>query len=385
MRKITAVTVARSDYGIYRPILRKIQECPDLSLSLIVSGMHLSPEFGLTVQAIEADGFPITERVETLLSSDTPVGISTTMGLGAISFAQAYARARPDLLLVLGDRFDMFAAALAALPFRIPVAHIHGGEVTLGAIDDALRHSITKLSHLHFATTAKHGQRICQMGEEAWRVVVCGAPSLDNLRSVPLLQPSELESRFGLSLRKPPLLVTFHPVTLEFEQTGFQTDELLAALERSGLPIVFTQPNADTNGRLASRMMADYVASHPHTFLVDNLGTQAYFSLMKYALAMVGNSSSGIIEAASFELPVVNIGTRQDGRVRAANVIDVGYGRNEIHDGIVRAVKPAFRSELRGLVNPYGDGTASDKIVRMLREVTLDSRLTLKRFCDLAA
>lgn len=385
MRTIGAVTVARSDYGIYWPLLCKIQSAPDLRLHLIVSGMHLSPEFGLTVEAIEADGFEIGERVEMLLSSDTPEGIAKSMGLGAIGFAQAYARFRPDVLIVLGDRFGMYAAALAALPFKIPVAHIHGGEVTEGAIDDALRHSMTKLSHLHFVSTQEYARRVIQMGEEPWRVTVCGAPSLDNLHSVKLLGVPEIEAIFGLRLDRPPLLVTFHPVTLEYEQTEWQVGELLAALEASERPVVLTMPNADTGSRTVMRMLGEFVRAHPLAWRVDNLGTQGYFSLMAVAAAMVGNSSSGIVEAASFELPVVNVGSRQRGRVRGVNVIDVDYPRTSILEGLQKALDPHFRAKLRGMHNPYGAGTASEKIVEVLRKVRLDDKLVMKRFHDLEA
>ena len=384
MRTIGVVTVGRSDYGINFPVLKKIQSDSDLRLWLIVAGMHLSPEFGLTVKAIEADGFEIVERVEMLLSSDTPESIAKSMGLGTIGFAQVYGRFRPDILVVVGDRFEMHAAALAALPYKIPVAHIHGGELTLGAIDDALRHSITKLSHLHFVSTREYARRVAQMGEEPWRIMVSGAPSLDNLDSIQMLPREELEARYGLHLHRPPLLVTFHPVTLEYEQVEWQAGELLAALDEYDIPIVFTMPNADTNGRLIYRMMADYVQTRPSSYLVDNLGTEGYFSLMAVAAAMVGNSSSGIIESLSVKLPVVNIGIRQAGRVKGANVIDVGYTRAEILGGIRKAIRPDFRQELREVENPYGCGQASDKIIERLKTVPLDDRLATKRFHDLS-
>jgi UDP-hydrolysing UDP-N-acetyl-D-glucosamine 2-epimerase len=383
MRTLGVVTVARSDYGIYLPVLRKIQADPELRLHLIVSGMHLAPEFGRTVEAIEADGFEIAERVEMLVASDTPEAVAKSMGLGLIGFAQTYARLHLDILLVLGDRFEMHAAALAALPFKIPVAHIHGGELTEGAIDDALRHSMTKLSHLHFVSTDEHARRVVQLGEEPWRVTVSGAPSLDNLQEVKLLSVAELEAKFGLRLNQPPLLVTYHPVTLEHEQTEQQVKELLAALNSFEAPIVLTAPNADTGGRIVTRMIGEYVDAHASAQLVDNLGTQAYFSLMAIASAMVGNSSSGIIEASTFKLPVVNIGNRQKGRVRGENVIDVGYRREEIIEGIEKALRPDFRASLSQMINPYGSGAASEKIVARLKEVPLDDHLLVKRFHDI--
>ena len=384
MRTIGVVTVARSDYGIYQPLLRRIQGDAELQLALFVTGMHLAPEFGLTVKGIEADGFDIAAKIEMLVSSDTPEGIAKSIGLGLIGFAQAYSTCRPDILIVLGDRFEMMAAALAALPFNIPVAHIHGGEVTRGAIDEAMRHSITKLSHHHFVSTAEYARRVAQLGEEPWRITTSGAPSLDNLETVTLLPPGELNSRFGLKIDKAPLLVTFHPVTLEYEQTEWQIAELLAALEQVDLPAIFTSPNADTNGRLIIHRLKEFVDKHPKAQVVDNLGTEGYFSLMSMASAMVGNSSSGIIEAASFKLPVVNIGTRQEGRARTVNVIDVGYKRGDILSGVRTAVSPEFRQTLHNLVNPYGQGTASQSIVDKLKSIELNQELIMKRFHDIS-
>lgn len=382
MTVIGVVTGARSDYGVYLPLLHAITLEPTLKLHLLVSGMHLSPEFGMTLRFIERDGFAVGEKVEMLLSSDSPEGISKSIGLGIIGFAQSFARYRPDVLVVLGDRFEMYAAVVAALPFRIPVAHIHGGELTLGAIDDALRHSITKLSHLHFVATEEYARRVIQMGEEPWRVTVCGAPTLDNLKTMELLSTDELEARFGFSLATAPLLVTFHPVTLEYDRTEWHVTELLAALREVDMPVVFTMPNADTGGRAIIRMIQDYVNDRRSAWLVENLGTQAYFSLMQLAAAMVGNSSSGIVEAASFKLPVVNIGSRQDGRVRAQNIIDVKYEREDILRGVRMAIEPQFRAGLKDIVNPYGRGDATKSILERLKTVPLDDKLLFKRFHD---
>jgi UDP-hydrolysing UDP-N-acetyl-D-glucosamine 2-epimerase len=384
MRTIGVVTVARSDYGIYRSILRQIAADPELRLQIIASGMHLAPEFGNTVSMIEADGYSVSDRVESLLASDSPEGISKSMGLGVMGFSQVFARSRPDLLLVLGDRFDMYPAVVAALPFRIPVAHLHGGEVSFGAIDDALRHSMTKLSHLHFVSTEEYRQRVLQMGEEPWRVTVSGAPALDELDPATFLGRAELEQRFGLRLDEPPLLITFHPASLQPDQVEWQTAELLAAVEVSGQPAIFTAPNADTGGRRAREMMEGFASQHPRMWFVENFGQLGYFSAMNCAAAMVGNSSSGIIEAASFHLPVVNIGERQEGRSRAANVIDVGYGREEILAGLRRALGPGFRSSLKNVRNPYRStgSSAAVQIVERLKAVPLDEQLTKKRFCD---
>ena len=384
MRTIGVVTVARSDYGIYLPILHRIVSEPELQLSLYVSGMHLSPEFGHTVSAIEQDGFEIAERVEMLLSSDTPEAVAKSMGLGVIGFAQAFARQRPDLLLVLGDRFEMYAAALAALPFKIPIAHIHGGEVTEGAMDEALRHGITKLSHLHFVSTEVYARRVRQLGEEPWRITVAGAPALDNLDTVPLLSKTDLESALGFALEKPCLIVTFHPATLQFEQAEAQLRELLAAVEAADAQAIFTLPNADMSGRAVLRLIQDFLPSHPRARLVENLGTQRYFSLMSQASAMIGNSSSGIIEAPSFELPVVNVGLRQSGRERAANVIDVLGGSAAILNGIRKALSREFRGQLAGTSNPYRQPRgAAPIIVENLAVASLDERLLMKKFHDL--
>jgi UDP-hydrolysing UDP-N-acetyl-D-glucosamine 2-epimerase len=383
LKTIGVVTAARSDYGIYVPLLQQISADPELNLYLMVTGMHLAPEFGQTETLIEADAFPIADRVEMLLSSDTPTGTAKSMGLGTIGFAQSFSRFRPDLLVVLGDRFEMFAAALAALPFKIPVAHLHGGEITQGAIDDSLRHSLTKLCHLHFVATQEYARRVVQLGEEPWRVNVTGALALDYLHSMKLLPLMELNSRYGMKLEEAPLLVTFHPVTLEYEQTEWQITELLQALAKIRHPLVFTLPNADASGRLIRRRIKEFVAEHDHAHLVENFGAPGYFSMMAAAAAMVGNSSSGLIEAPSFKLPVVNIGTRQHGRIRAANVIDVGYSSTEILSGIKKALSVKFQQSLKDLVNPYGSGKAAPLIVAGIKKAMAEGRLIPKAFNDL--
>jgi len=348
--------------------------------------MHLSPEFGLTVRDIEKDGFPISQRVEMLLASDSPEAIAKSLGLGAIGFAQAFAQQRPDILLVLGDRFEMHAAALAALPFKIPVAHLHGGEITEGVIDDSLRHSITKLSHLHLVSTEAYACRVRQMGEEGWRVIVCGAPALDNIATVPLMLKPALENALGFALEKPCLLATFHPATLEFEEAEWKCGELLLAIERLDTQTVFTLPNADTGGRVISKLIKAFVLTHPKARLVENLGTALYFNLMRYVGVMVGNSSSGIIEAPSFGLPVVNIGSRQRGRARGANVIDVTSHCDDITAGIRKALTPEFRATCQEQPNPYSAGkNASAIIVDALKSVPLGEKLAVKKFIDLQA
>ena len=383
MRTIGVVTVGRSDYGLYLPVLRALRSSADVRLQLFVSGMHLSALHGGSVAIIERDGFPITERIPTLTESDTPEAVAKAIAAGVSGFAAAYARQRPDIVVVLGDRFDMYAAAVAALPFRIPVAHIHGGELTQGAIDDALRHSMTKLSHLHFVSTEVYARRVQQLGEEPWRITVSGAPGLDNLESVRRLSRQELEAALGFGLASPLLLVTFHPVTLQYEQVGRHCAELLAALEEIGVPVVFTLPNADTGGLMVARLIREFVDRSHNARLVDNLGTELYVNLMEQASVMVGNSSSGIIEAPSLGLPVVNIGLRQAGRVRAGNVIDVAEDRAGIVASIRTALTPAFRDHARECANPYYAGApAAGMIAKRLASIPLDERLTMKLFQD---
>jgi UDP-N-acetylglucosamine 2-epimerase (non-hydrolysing)/GDP/UDP-N,N'-diacetylbacillosamine 2-epimerase (hydrolysing) len=363
--------------------LRAIQADPDLHLQLIIAGAHLTDDFGDTISEIERDGFKVSDRIDMLLASDKPAAIGKSIGLGMIGFTQCYDSRRPDILLVLGDRFEMHAAALAAVPFKIPIAHVHGGEVTEGAIDDALRHAITKYSHLHFASTEEHAHRIAQLGEQPASIVVSGAPSLDNLRTMKLADRGELEKRLKLSLDTPPLLVTYHPVTLQYEQAEWQIEELLAVLAGRRMPIVITKPNADTSGRLIIRKLEEFAAKRPADVrLEDNLGTAGYFGLMRYAGAMVGNSSSGIIEAASFRLPVVNIGIRQRGRPTSRNVLDCGNRREEIAAALDEALSSEFREGLEGLTNIYGDGRAAERIVERLKALPLDDSTLIKHFYD---
>ena len=380
MRRICVVTTSRADYGIYRPVLREITRRPELELRLLVTGAHLSSQFGLTVKEIEADGYDTTDRIEISLTGDAPADIVKSAAQAMIGLADYFTRARPDLLLVLGDRYEMHAAVTAAVPFLIPVAHIHGGELTEGAIDDALRHSITKMSHLHFAATEVYADRIRHMGEEPWRITVSGAPSLDNLNGFVPLDDAALAERFGLRLNEPFLLATYHPVTLENESAEAKIDQMLFALKRFDMPVVFTYPNADAGSSKIISSVESYVSETGRGWLLPSLGSQGYFSLMGRAAAMVGNSSSGIIEAASFRLPVVNIGNRQTGRVRAANVIDVGDSQAEIEMGLRRALDAGFRSSLTSLQNPYGDGHAAQKIVEVIASVEFNSKLLKKRF-----
>jgi UDP-hydrolysing UDP-N-acetyl-D-glucosamine 2-epimerase len=378
-RAIAVVTVARSDWGHLRPVLGELRVAHDVRLLLFVGGIHLAEAFGRTVDAIEAEGWPIAERVEMLEPSDAPEAIATSIGRGVVGFARAYARHRPDLVVVLGDRFEMLSAATAALPFVLPVAHLHGGEVTEGAIDNQIRHAITKCAHLHFVSAEPHARRVAAMGEEPWRIHLVGAPGLDRVRMTPLLSRAELARRLALDADDRWLLVTYHPATLEYRDTGRHVDELLAALEKVDATLVVTYPNADTAGRTVIARLEEFAGRHARVRLARNLGDDVYLSMLRHAHAMVGNSSSGLIEAPSFELPVVNVGARQAGRLRAANVVDVRPERDEILAGLEAALAPGFRAGLRGLANPYGDGRAAERIARVLRTVELSPALTRKR------
>ncbi|MBI3317755.1 MAG: UDP-N-acetylglucosamine 2-epimerase (hydrolyzing), partial [Candidatus Omnitrophica bacterium] len=382
MRKICVVTVGRSDIGIYRPILEEMRRDPEWELQLIVSGAHLLKDFGLTVQEIEAEGIPIAQRLEILERSDDPEAVARSMGRGISAFSAAYSRLKPDLLLLAGDRFEMFAAAAAAVPVNLPIAHLHGGEISEGAMDEGFRHAMTKLAHLHFVSTEEHARRVIQMGEEPWRVCVSGAPALEAARSFTPWSPAMLQDRFRLRVEGPFLLVTFHPETKGPGQIPLQTEALLAALKASGRRVIFTMPNEDPSGRLIREKILSFVRDDSLAQAVEGLGTQAYFTLMSLAGAMVGNSSSGIIEAPSFKLPVVNIGNRQRGRLRARNVIDVEASSEAILSGIRQALSGAFRASLKDLVNPYSREGAPRIILERLKGIPLDQRLISKSFHD---
>lgn len=382
-RTIGIVTVARSDWGHLLPLLHEIRASPDLDLALFVAGSHLAPRFGRTVTFIEDAGWKIDERVEMKLDSDAPEVIARAIGVGTVGFVEALSRTRPSVLVVLGDRFEMLSAAVAALPLMVPVAHIHGGEVTEAVIDEQIRHAITKLAHVHFPASEPYARRLRQMGEEPWRIHVCGAPGLDRFRSMSFLSRDELATRLGVPLGRPTLLITFHPVTLAPGETERHATELLGALERVDADVVITSPGVEVDSLGIVERLKTFAGRRSRARFVSSLGDDVYGSLLRQVDAMIGNSSSGLIEAPSFALPVVNIGDRQRGRLRAANVIDVGHDRAEIAAGIARALDPAFRRGLAGLANPYGDGHAAPRIVRVLRELDLGPRLLRKRFTDL--
>ncbi|ABQ28228.1 UDP-N-acetylglucosamine 2-epimerase [Geotalea uraniireducens] len=380
-RRICVVTGTRADYGLLYRLMKEIEGDPDLQLQVVATGMHLSPEFGLTYRDIETDGFTIHERVEMLLSSDTPVGIAKSIGLGVIGFADAFERLRPEIIVLLGDRFEMLAAAQAALVGRIPVAHIAGGDTTEGAFDEAIRHSITKMSHCHFVTNEAALHRVRQLGENPDAVHLVGSPGIDQIRRLTLLSRHELERDLGLAFRKRNLLVTFHPATLDEVSASEQMQALFDALDRLGpeVGIILTKPNADTGGRRLSDMIDVYVSERDQAKAFTSLGQLRYLSLIPQVDAVVGNSSSGLYEAPSFKKPTVNIGDRQKGRLQASSVINCA----PVADDILQAVRAAFGLDCSTAVNPYGDGNASSRIAAILKGLPEPRRLIKKHFFDL--
>lgn len=380
-RTIAVVSGGRSDYGILLPVMRALRDAPEVALRIIATGMHLAPGQGMTVEAFAADGLEVAERVEQLLAGDTGESAALGMGLGTLGMARALARLRPDLLVLCGDRFEIHAAAVAALPLRIPVAHLHGGEVTEGALDDCLRHSITKLSHLHFVATEEYARRVRQLGEEPWRITVCGAPALDVLLQLPDLTDGQLAQRLGFALKPQFLLVTYHPPTLAYDPLE-DLEPLLAAIRALGLQTVFTAPNTDPGGQAVLARLRAFVDAEPDAHLVTSAGQALCAALMRRATAMAGNSSSAILEAPSFGLPALNVGARQRGRVRGPNVIDVEEpGSQAMLEALRRLTSPEFRAGLAERRNPYYHGGATARIVPRLLDVDLE-RLIPKRFVD---
>jgi len=368
--KICIFTGSRAEYSHLRPLMEDIRGSSCLVLRVLVSGTHLSPEYGLTYKDIERDGFPINEKVEMLLSSDTPEAVCTSMGVGLAGFGSALRRMAPQAIVILGDRYEAFSAAASAMVSRVPIVHFNGGEATYGLIDESIRHSITKMSHLHFTSTREYRSKVIQLGEDPRRVFCVGALSLDTLRRTALLDRLSMEKLLGIHLGTAVIAVTFHPVTLEDRSAGTQVRELLAAVDRlKDTTVIFTKTNADPNGRIVNTLIDAYVAKHPGTARsVASLGSESYFSLLSHADAVVGNSSSGIIEAPSLGIPTVNIGDRQRGRIRAASVLDCAPTAGCIAEAIGRALSPAFRRMCKGVVNPYGNGDASRKAVSILEE-----------------
>jgi UDP-hydrolysing UDP-N-acetyl-D-glucosamine 2-epimerase len=377
-RKIAVVTTSRADYGhLYWP-LRDLSENENVDLKIIALGSHLSPEFGNTFQEIVNDGFTIDSRIECLLSSDTDVGMAKTIGMATLSLADVLGQMRPDLLLLIADRYEMLAPASVALALRIPIAHIEGGEVSEGAIDDAVRNALTKMSHIHFTSTSAARERVIAMDEEEWRVHRAGAPSLDHLRRRTLLSREQVEEQLGLDLQTTTILVVYHPMTIA-RDTLQEADALFAALENLTDQILFCYPNADAGSRALIDRTKLFIGRRGHGKIFTNLDPATYLSLLRQVDMLVGNSSSGIMESASFSLPTINVGLRQQGRERARNVLDADAHPRAILEAVSSARTPEFRGSLRGMVNPYGEGFASETIVRVLTTVPLSQELLLKR------
>jgi UDP-hydrolysing UDP-N-acetyl-D-glucosamine 2-epimerase len=377
-RIIAVITTSRADYShLYWP-LRDLSKNENVDLRIIALGSHLSPEFGHTVQEIEKDGFQIAARIECLLSSDSDVGMAKTIGVATLSLADLLGKMRPHLLLLIADRYEMLAPAAVALALRIPVAHIEGGEISEGAIDDAVRNALTKLSHIHFTSTAAARGRVIALGEEEWRVHHAGAPSLDHLRRQPLLSREEIEEQLQLNLQTPTILVAYHPVTIA-RDTLQEAAALFTALGSLREQILFCYPNADAGSRELIERTKSFIANRGHGKIFTNLDTVTYLSLLRQVDMLVGNSSSGIMESASFALPTVNVGLRQQGRERPRNVLDADADANSILQAVDRARAREFRESLAGMANPYGEGCASETIVRVLTTVPLSQTLLMKR------
>ena len=383
MKKICVFTGSRAEYGLLKSLMQQIDQDSYLHLQTLVGGMHLSPEFGLTFREIEQDGFVIDEKVELLLSSDSPVGICKSTGLGLIGFGEALERLAPELLVVLGDRFETWAVCAAALFARIPIAHLHGGETTEGTVDEAIRHGITKMSHLHFVATEDYRRRVIQLGERPERVFNFGAPGVESIHKLKLLDRSALEAELGFALGRQNALVTFHPVTLETDTAKTQFGQLLAALaDLPELHLIFTRANADTDGRIINQMIDDFVVQRPDSASVfSSLGQLRYLSAMQQVDVVLGNSSSGIIEAPSFGVPTVNIGARQHGRVRAASVIDCEPKTAEILAALDKAMSKTFKNMAATVDNPYDGCDTALRIKECIKEVNLPD--TRKAFFDL--
>lgn len=384
MKKVCVVTGTRAEYGLLRPLIQKIDNDNNMELQLVVTGMHLSPEFGLTYKEIEQDGFKVTERNEMLLSSDTPNGITKSVGLGTIGFADIFTRTGPDMVVILGDRYEALAAATAAMIHRIPIAHIHGGELTQGAIDDAIRHSISKMSTLHFTSTEEYRGRVIQLGEEPGSVFYVGALGVENIKSQKLMSKEELEQSINFSFDMPYVMVTFHPVTLENNTAQEQFENLLEALDRfPEYRILFTKANADTDGRIINQKIDQYVEQNSsRAAAYASLGTIRYLSALKYCEMVVGNSSSGIIEAPSFQVPAVNIGNRQLGRVKAKSVIDCGNTVEDIGAAIEKAKRLKSEALLADIENPYEKSDTSNNILSEIRKYLLRDKMIEKKFYD---
>lgn len=382
-RKVCVITGSRADYGLLKAVMHKIKGASDLQLQIIVTGMHLSSTYGMTYLEIINDGFNIDRKIECLIDQDDPISVAASMGKTIAESAKAFKDLKPDVILVLGDRFEIFSAVAAALTSKIPVAHIHGGETTFGAYDEAFRHSITKMSQIHFVATEDYRRRVIQLGENPDRVYLVGGVGIDDINNLNVIGKPDLEKDLSIKFRERNLLVTFHPTTLERESVDKQINALLSALEnRPDTCIIFTMPNADTGGQTIMRFIEDFVSRNSNSYVFRSLGRHIYLSCMASVDAVIGNSSSGILEAPSLKVGTINIGIRQQGRIQASSVINCGASKDEICDALEELYSESFRLKLKSCRNPYGEGGASVKIVNVLREVNLES-IVQKHFYDL--
>ena len=381
MKRIGIMTGTRAEYGLLKPLMQEINKDNDMELYLIVSGMHLSPEFGMTYQEIEEDGFEINAKVEMLLSSDSPAGISKSIGLGVIGFADEFQRADLDMLILLGDRYEALSAAISAMVMRIPIAHLHGGELTEGAIDEGIRHSITKMSYLHFTSTEQYRNRVIQLGENPERVFYVGALGVENIKKINLMTKEELEKSIHFEIDENTVVVTYHPVTLENNTVEEQFLNLLKVLDRNPkIRMIFTKANADTNGRIVNELIDKYAAQNSERACAFmSLGQKRYLSALKYCRIVIGNSSSGIIEAPSFGKPIINIGDRQKGRICADSVINCGYTQQEIQQAMETALTKEFENKASNCRNPYEKENTAANIISVIKDYLLNDKIKLKK------
>lgn len=381
MKKIISVlTATRAEYGLLKPLIKKLSKIEEFDIRIVATGMHLSQEFGLTYKEIEQDGFIIDKKIEILLSSDTSSSVSKSMGLAMISFADYFSSLKPNLLIVLGDRYETLAVSLVAMNEKIPIAHLYGGEKTEGAIDDVIRHSITKLSYLHFTSTDEYRKRVVQLGEHPSRVFNVGALGIENILNEKLLTKKELETSLNITLDKKYAIATFHPVTLEDKTAKTQITNLLdVCSEYKNINFIFTKSNADANGRMINKILDEYEKKVDNIYVFTSLGMLRYLSALKYCSFVIGNSSSGLLEAPTFKIPTINIGDRQKGRQKASSVIDCLPDKSSIQKAIDKAIENEFIDISKNTVNPYGDGNSSDKIIKILKKYLLKENIDLKK------
>lgn len=381
MKKIICImTATRAEYGLLKPLISKLNNLKEFEVRVVVTGMHLSPEYGLTYLEIEQDRFPIDRKIEILTDSDTPAAVSKSMGMAMIGFGKYFEERRPDLLIVLGDRYETMAVCTAAMNERIPIAHLYGGETTEGALDECIRHAITKMSYLHFTSTEEYRKRVIQLGESPKRVFTVGAIGVENILKTQLISLQELEKSIEFSLERPYAVVTFHPVTLEKNNVKEQFMELLAALDHhTELNYILTKANSDAHGRVINSMIDDYASSRENVVAFASLGMLRYLSALKYSSVVIGNSSSGLLEAPSFGIPTINIGDRQKGRQQSSSVINCITEAKSIEKAITRALSKEFREIALITINPYGDGNTSDKIIKILKSQLLEQEIDLMK------